>query len=101
MGVSVMRSLPVLFGIGVVLLFGLAAFSDGIIIPVPPPGVPSPVETPWLTILYHHVTVRIEGGVVVTHVDQEFRNDPPFPVEGTYLFPLPHGAVVQDFVLWV
>ena len=96
-----MRSLSVLLGIGAVLFFGLAAFSDGIIIPVPPLGVPPPVETPWLTILYHHVTVRIEGGVVVTHVDQEFRNDHSFPVEGTYVFPLPPGAVVQEFVLWV
>ncbi|RLE27592.1 hypothetical protein DRJ54_07595, partial [Candidatus Acetothermia bacterium] len=96
-----MRALPVFFSIGAVLFFGLAAFSDGIIIPVPPPEAPPPVETPWLTILYHHVTVRIEGGVVVTHVDQEFRNDHPYPVEGTYVFPLPPRAVVQEFVLWV
>ncbi len=96
-----MKSLPVLFGIGAVLLFGLVALSDGIIIPVPPPGVSPPVETPWLTIVYHRVTVDIRGSVAVTHVDQEFRNDHPFPVEGTYVFPLPPGAVVQEFTLWV
>ena len=82
------------------LLGGLVALSDGIIVPIPPPGEP-PGPPTWLSIVYHHVTVRIEGGVVITHVDQEFRNDHPFPVEGTYLFPLPPGAVVQGFTLWV
>lgn len=97
-----MQSFRFPLGVGVALfLTGLLAFSDGIIIPTPPPDVPPPSQAPWLTIVYHRVTVRIEGGVVITHVDQEFRNDHPFPVEGTYVFPLPPGAVVQGFVLWV
>jgi len=37
---------------------------------------------------------------VTTHVDQEFRNDYDYPLEGTYLFPLPPGAVVQGFAMW-
>jgi|Deesub1362B_J571_1020462.scaffolds.fasta_scaffold07445_2 Ca-activated chloride channel family protein len=81
------------------LLSSFLAFSDGIIIPIPPPDAPP--QAPWLTIVYHRVTVQIEGGVAITHVDQEFRNDHPFPVEGTYVFPLPPGAVVQRFALWV
>lgn len=97
-----MRAFGAFVILGAVLLFfGLGAFADGLVIPQPPPGVPAPEEVPWLTILYHRVTVRIDGGVAVTHVDQEFRNDHPFPVEGTYVFPLPPGAVVQEFVLWV
>ncbi len=84
-----------------VLLFvgSLAAYADGIIIPQPVPPMPSPPG--WLTIVYHHVEVSIEGGIAVTRVDQVFRNDTDVPMEGTYVFPLPPGAVVQGFALWV
>jgi Ca-activated chloride channel family protein len=34
-------------------------------------------------------------------VDQVFRNDGPTAVEGTYLFPLPPGAVVEEFTMWI
>lgn len=76
------------------------ALADGIIIIDPPPQLP-PDWSPWLTIRYHRVTVTIADQVATTHVDQVFRNDSRFPAEGTYLFPLPPGAVVQDFAMWV
>ncbi len=76
------------------------ANADGIIIIDPPPEPPVD-RSPWLTIRYHHVTIKIEDQIAVTTVDQAFRNDHPFPAEGTYLFPLPRGAVVQSFVMWV
>ena len=84
----------------IVLAFFLPAFADGIIIPIPGPEIPSP-PLRWLTIVYHHVTVTIQNGVATTRVDQAFRNDGSFPVEGTYVFPLPEGAVIQKFSLWV
>ena len=82
------------------LVWGSMALADGIIIPSPVPGVPPP-PVRWLSIVYHRVTVTIKDGQVTTHVDQAFRNDGNFPVEGTYVFPLPPGAVVQEFKLWV
>jgi len=81
--------LPLLF----VALFTLTALGDGLIIPEHP-------DRGWLTVTYHRVTVTIEDGIVTTHVDQEFRNDTTFPIEGEYVFPLPEGAVVSDFSMW-
>ncbi len=47
------------------------------------------------------MAVTVADGVATTRLDQAFRNDGKFPVEGTYVFPLPQGAVVQKFSLWV
>ena len=88
----------------VACMMGLAAgpvLADGIII-IDPPPIPSPPEwSPWLTIRYHRVHVTITDQVATTHVDQVFRNDSSVEAEGTYVFPLPEGAVVQHFVMWV
>jgi len=51
--------------------------------------------------VYHDVEVTIRDGVVTTHVDQRFRNDTGRDVEGRYVFPLPTGAVVSSFTMWV
>lgn len=86
-----------------VLLAGLLAspiLADGIII-IDPPPLPPPDWSPWLTIRYHRVQVTIEDQVAVTRVDQVFRNESRFAAEGVYLFPLPPGAVVQRFVMWI
>ncbi len=80
-------------------------FADGIIIPPPcrPPECPVPPERPveQLDIRYHHVTVRIEEQIATTHVDQMFHNPNSYPIEGTYVFPLPKDAAVNSFTLWV
>jgi len=81
----------------VVLLVGFlqpAGLADGLIIPDHP-------EDGWLTVTYHHVSVTIKDGVAITRVDQEFRNDTSFPIEGRYVFPLPHDAIVSEFSMWV
>lgn len=81
------------------------ARADGIIIPDPPicdfGPCPEPMPFRQLAIQYHRVTVTIEDQVAVTHVDQLFRNDNDWVVEGTYVFPLPSGAAVTGFTLWV
>ncbi len=90
-------------GFGLFLPFVFAVvpgFADGIFIPSPRPDIPGPPWR-WLAIVYHHVAVTIENGVATTRVDQAFRNDGRFPVEGTYIFPVPSGAVIQKFTLWV
>ncbi len=81
------------------------AYADGIIVPEPPICDPAPCPHPipvWqLAIQYHHVEVTIEDQVAITHVDQVFRNENDWSVEGTYIFPLPHGAAVTSFTLWI
>ena len=76
------------------------AGADGIIIVDPPPGVNVRLDQS-LAIKYHHVDIQIKEQVATTHVDQAFINDQPWTAEGTYIFPLPEGAAVSDFVMWV
>jgi Ca-activated chloride channel family protein len=82
---------------------GLAgsAAADGIIIIDPPPDIPPIRLDEALTIKYHRVTVTIEDQVATTHVDQVFLNENHWVAEGTYVFPLPEGAAVSEFVMWV
>lgn len=88
--------------LGAVFGFTGTARADGIIIPDPPP-LPDPVrlEESWLTIRYHRVDVSIENQIAVTRVEQEFVNDLDWEVEGTYIFPIPEGATISKFVMWV
>ena len=76
------------------------AGADGIIIVDPPPGVDVRLDQS-LAIKYHHVDIQIKDQVATTRVDQVFVNDNPWTAEGTYIFPLPQGAAVSDFVMWV
>ena len=76
------------------VLFAAGTFADGVILPDNPQGG-------WLTVVYHDVDVTIRDGVVTTEVDQVFRNDTTRSIEGRYVFPLPPGAIVTDFSLWV
>jgi Ca-activated chloride channel family protein len=68
--------------------FAPNTYSDGIIIP--PPEV-------QIAIKYHKVSVSIDSQVAVTKVDQVFVNLSHREIEGTYIFPLPPGAVVSGF----
>jgi Ca-activated chloride channel family protein len=93
------KQAPMIAGLAVVLLLMLAqpAFADGIIIIDPPvPEVP-----PYLTVKYHRVTVTIEDQIATTHVDQVFINESRHELEGIYTFPLPEGAAITDFAMWV
>jgi Ca-activated chloride channel homolog len=94
------KSLIALVVLMTMLLHGSPARADGIII-IDPPIEPAPHWMPWLTIRYHRVTVTIEDQIAITKVDQVFRNDGQVTAEGTYVFPLPPGAAVQHFVMWV
>jgi Ca-activated chloride channel family protein len=76
------------------------ALADGVVIPDPPPDL-MPPEIPWLTIRYHRVDVTIEDQVAITRVEQEFVNEYDWEAEGTYIFPLPDGAAVSEFAMWV
>jgi len=80
--------------VGVVSFGSLLLVADGIILPDHP-------EFGWLSIVNHDVTVTLRDGVATTYVDQVFRNDTGRVMEGEYVFPLPPGAVVTGFTLWV
>jgi Ca-activated chloride channel family protein len=86
-------------------LTAFPALADGIIIPDPPICLdgpcPPPLPIQQLAIRYHRVHVTIENQVATTHVDQVFRNDNDWSVEGMYVFPLPIDAAVSDFALWI
>jgi Ca-activated chloride channel family protein len=89
----------------VAALTAFPALADGIIIPDPPicRDGPCPLPPPiqQLAIRYHRVHVTIENQVATTRVDQVFRNDNDWTVEGTYIFPLPTDAAVTNFTLWI
>ena len=77
--------------------------ADGIIIPDPPICDPCPTPLPMsqLSIRYHHVTVTIKDQVAITSVDQVFYNPNDWEVEGDYVFPVPKGATISNFTLWI
>ena len=83
-------------GFGLFAAGGLRA--DGFIIPHPPrPGD----AVPPLSVKYHHVIVEIADQVAKTSVDQVFLNHFERDIEGTYLFPLPEGASISEFAMWI
>ncbi|HNS52488.1 MAG TPA: VIT domain-containing protein [Anaerolineae bacterium] len=100
MNARIRSLLAALFVAALCTTLAAPALADGLIIPVPPPGMP-PVEVPFLTVKYHHVTVTIDGQVATTHVDQVFVNEASYEVEGTYIFPLPEEAAISEFSMWV
>ena len=70
------------------------AYGRGMLIPVEP-------DLPPLALLNHHVDVVLEDQVAVTKVAQTFRNHTDRQLEATYVFPVPAGASVRDFAMWV
>ena len=71
--------------------------ADGFIIPRPRPQE----VIPPLTVKSHHVTVEITDQAALTSVDQIFINNFDRDIEGTYIFPLPEGAALSEFAMWI
>lgn len=89
-----------------ILLIPKPVSADGIIIPEPPicdpsPCHPIPIPISQLEIRYHHVNVTIENQLAVTHVDQVFYNPNDWVIEGMYVFPIPVGAAINEFTMWI
>jgi Ca-activated chloride channel family protein len=92
-----LRALVVLAGLlGITLL----ARADGFILPNPIVPLPPEQHLRPLEIEYHKVTIQVADGLAHFTVDQVFRNPHTFALEGTYFFPLPKDAVVEQFSLW-
>ena len=54
-----------------------------------------------LEIEEHSVEVTINNGIAVTEVTQVFRNTEERQVEALYTFPIPKGASVANFSMWI
>ena len=54
-----------------------------------------------LEIESHTAEVTINNGIAVTEVTQVFRNTENRQVEALYAFPVPKGASVADFSMWI
>ncbi len=54
-----------------------------------------------LTIEYQRVNTTIDNQIATTHIEQLFVNNNDWMLEGTYLFPLPEGAAVNQLTMWV
>jgi Ca-activated chloride channel family protein len=76
------------------LLWASQAPAQGVLVPSDPSVAP-------LRLVSHEVDVRIDEQVSVTRVTQVFRNDGGRDLEATYVFPVPKGADVNKFSMWV
>src|SRR5262252_7780905 len=85
------RYLPALT---VVLAWAGAAGANGLLIP-------EDKQLPPLAMLNHSVKITLEDQVAITHVEQTFRNHTDRQLEATYVFPVPKGASVTKFTMWV
>jgi Ca-activated chloride channel homolog len=90
-----------------VFTFAQIANAQGVIIPIPcrrcPPNrpVPPPIPLPrTLPVKSIKLDTRISSQVATTHVEQVFRNDTSWTLEGTYFFPIPESASITEFAIW-
>ena len=88
--------------------FSNAVRAQGVIVPIicefrpcrmPPRPVPQQLPTA-LPVKSIQLDVKIVGQVATTHVEQVFRNDTPYTLEGTYFFPIPETASIVEFAIW-
>src|SRR5690349_15308500 len=101
------------FAVGVCALFAGLFFSlpvnaQGVIIPIicdvrpcVPRPLPRPVPIPnALPVKSINIDTKINGQVATTHLEQVFRNDTPYTLEGTYFFPIPETASIVESAIW-
>lgn len=83
-------------------------YAQGVIVPIicdirpcRRPPIPRPIPLPnALPVKSIRLDTKIEGQVATTHVEQVFRNDTPYTLEGTYFFPIPETASIVEFSIW-
>ncbi len=75
------------------------ALCEPVFCPPPQPGVFTNPE--WLKISEHSVNVTIDDQVARTQVTMEFVNEGNGLAEGTFIFPLPAGASVDELIMYI
>ena len=63
--------------------------------------IPADKTLPPLAMVNHHVNITIDDQVATTKIEQTFRNHTDRQLEATYIFPVPKGASVNKFSMWV
>lgn len=116
-----MNRRPFLWIVALVLLalMGVASVSAQVIgpCPMPPPCPPDAICEPifcppmppggvftnpdWLKIRHHRVDVVVDDQVARTQVSMEFVNEGEGLAEGTFIFPLPAGASVDELIMYI
>ncbi|MGI8544043.1 MAG: VIT and vWA domain-containing protein [Aridibacter sp.] len=97
--------------IGLLFLLLVSAetfFAQGIIVPqhcTIRPRCPRPIPRPQplpvsLPVKSIQIDTKIKGQVATTRVEQIFQNNSPYTLEGTYFFPIPEDASVEQFAIW-
>lgn len=84
------------------------ASAQGVIVPGPCRRCPTPpiLERPpinlprALPVKSIKIDTKISSQVATTHVEQVFRNNTSFTLEGTYFFPIPETASIAEFAIW-
>jgi Ca-activated chloride channel family protein len=89
------RVLSILYTIALIGVLVRPCIADGILIPVRQPTMDV------FSVKYHHVDVFIDGQAATTKVDQVFHNETGVEEEGSYIFPLPKGAAIHKFSMFV
>lgn len=99
-----------MFVFSVVFSAGISVKAQGVIVPIrcdvirrcpPPRPIPRPIPVPnALPVKSIKLDTKIEGQVATTHIEQVFRNDTPYTLEGTYFFPIPETASIVEFSIW-
>ena len=103
-----LKTLPVIFGLALIVLSAISINAQGVIVPIicdvrpcQPRPHPRPVPIPnVLPVKSIALDTKINGQVATTHVEQIFRNDSPYTLEGTYFFPIPETASIVEFAIW-
>ena len=90
----------IILTLGILWIIGAkVSNASGIIIPEPPKH--GELYPQALTIKDQTIEVSVLNQVAKTKVDQVFVNPFPYDLEGTYIFPIPEGAALSGFSLWV
>lgn len=88
--------------------FAASAAAQGVIVPIicdirpcQPRPIPRPIPLPnALPVKSIRLDTKIDGQIATTRVEQIFRNDTPYTLEGTYFFPIPETASIVEFAIW-
>src|SRR4051812_31787768 len=63
--------------------------------------IPAEKTLPPLAMLNHKVSIAIDDQLALTRVEQTFRNHTDRQLEATYVFPVPKGASVTKFTMFL
>jgi Ca-activated chloride channel family protein len=80
------------------LIAPAALQADGMIFPIQPPTGPDPI---YINMVDHNVKATIKDNICTVLVDEVFQNPYDYTVEGQYIFPIPRGAALSKFSMFI